>query len=330
MRLDKNIPGRYNMLMKIGNIETTSNIFLAPMAGVTDFAFRSVAKDFGAGLTYTEMISAKGLVLSKNQKIYEEMLKTLPNEKPCAVQIFGSDPVFFAKACQHPLVQKFDTIDINMGCPAPKVIKNGDGSALLLNPDLAEEIAKACVAATDKPITVKMRAGFFKNDFVAADLAKRLEKVGVKAITIHGRTRQEMYSGKANLDVIKAVKNAVKIPVIGNGDVVCKQSLKAMLETGVDGVMIGRGAMGAPWIFQELLTDKPVSNQQKIDAINKHIGLLQEFYSEKYLSVYLRKHFLWYAKGQKNVSVKKVELARMQNVQDGQKTLRELFENAQN
>lgn len=311
--------------MKIKNIEIKSNLFLAPMAGVTDFAFRSIAKDFGAGLTFTEMVSAKGLVLSKNQKIYEEMLKTLPNETPTAVQIFGNDPEIMAKACQHPLVQKFDIIDINMGCPAPKVVKNGDGSALLLNPDLAVEIAKACIQATDKPITVKMRVGFGNDDCVAPALAKRLEEVGVSAITIHGRTRQMMYSGKASLDIIKAVKNAVKtIPVIGNGDVVDAESLRAMQQTGVDAVMIGRGAMGAPWIFV-LLQGKTISPTQKLDAIKKHIALLQTVYGERYLSVYLRKHFLWYTKGHKNCASKKVELARMKTVEEGIKILENIF-----
>ena len=316
--------------MKIKDIEIKSNLFLAPMAGVTDFAFRSVAKDFGAGLTYTEMVNARGLMFSKNQGIYEEMLKVMPNETPCAVQIFGSDPEIMAKACQHPLVQKFDIIDINMGCPAPKVVKNGDGSALLLNPDLAVEIAKACVMATDKPITVKMRVGFCNGDCVAPSLAKRLEEVGVAAITIHGRTRQMMYSGKANLDIIKAVKDAVKIPVIGNGDVVNAESLKAMQATGVDAVMIGRGAMGAPWIFAEL-EGKSIPPAQKFAAIKKHINLLKEIYPERYLSVYLRKHFLWYAKGHKNATSKKVELAQMKTVEDGTKTLENIFlENAQN
>lgn len=312
--------------MKIANIEIKSNLVLAPMAGVTDFAFRSLAKSFGAGLTFTEMVSAKGLVLSKNREIYKEMLFTLDNETPSAVQIFGSEPEFMAKACTLPELQKFDIIDINMGCPAPKVVKNGDGSALLLDIDKAVEVAKACVNATNKPITVKMRSGFWNNSpLVAVDLAKRLEAVGVKALTIHGRTRQQMYSGKTDLEIIKAVKNAVSIPVIGNGDVTNSESFQTMLETGVDAVMIGRGAMGAPWIFYELQKGKPLANAEKFKAIQTHVSELKKIYPERYLSVYMRKHFLWYAKGFANISQKKLELARIENTDEGLKVLQEIY-----
>ena len=317
--------------MKIGNVEIKSNLFLAPMAGVTDFAFRALAKQFGAGLTYTEMVSAKGLVLSKKRDLYKEMLHTLPSEKPSAVQIFGSEPEIMAKACTLPELQKFDIIDINMGCPAPKVVKNGDGSALLLNVDKAVDVAKACVEATNKPITVKMRSGFWQNNpRVAVNLAQKLEKVGVKAITIHGRTRQDMYSGKVDLDIIKAVKNAVKIPVIGNGDVVDKESLANMLQTGVDAIMIGRGAMGAPWIFRELQNSKKLSNPEKFDAICLHVKNLQTIYPEKYLSVYLRKHFLWYVKGFSNIAPKKVALSSTKTTTEALELLKSIFLSQEN
>lgn len=317
--------------MKIGNVEIKSNLVLAPMAGVTDFAFRALAKNFGAGLTYTEMVSAKGLVLSKNREVYKEMLYTLPTETPCAVQIFGSEPEIMAKACTLPELQKFDIIDINMGCPAPKVIKNGDGSALLLDTDKAVAVAKACVEATNKPITVKMRSGFWQNSpRVAILLARKLEEVGVKAITIHGRTRQDMYSGNVDLEIIKAVKQAVKIPVIGNGDVVDKESLNNMLNSGVDAVMIGRGAMGAPWIFWELNNDKKLSNQEKFEAICQHVENLKTIYPEKYLSVYLRKHFLWYVKGFKNIAPKKVELAGMKTTSSALDVIKSIYLSQEN
>lgn len=310
--------------MKIKDITFSSNIFLAPMAGVTDFAFRSLARDFGAGLSYTEMVSAKGLVLSKNKDIYQKMLYTLDNETPCAVQIFGSDPEFMAKACTLPEIQKFDIIDINMGCPAPKVIKNGDGSCLLLDIEKAVAVAKACVNATQKPVTCKLRAGYFKNTFVAVELAKKLEEVGVSAITIHGRTKEDMYSGTVNYEIIKAVKNAVKIPVIGNGDIVDQDTHRKMLETGVDAVMIGRGALGAPWIFKELQGEN-LSNQEKFEAIKKHISLLQNIYDEKYLTAYLRKHFLWYVKGKSGISKKKVALAKTTSLESALEILKEVF-----
>ena len=310
--------------MKIKHLNFSSNIFLAPMAGVTDFAFRSLARKFGAGLSYTEMVSAKGLVMSKNRDIYKKMLYTLENETPCAVQLFGSDPATMAKACTLPEIQKFDIIDINMGCPAPKVVKNGDGSCLLLDPEKAVAVAKACVEATDKPVTVKLRAGYFKNKFVATDLAKALEKVGVSAITIHGRTKEDMYSGQVNYDIIKAVKNAVKIPVIGNGDIVDKESYQKMLETGVDAVMIGRGALGAPWIFQEIL-GKKLSDKEKFEAVKQHINLLQNVYDEKFLTTYLRKHFLWYVKGKAGIAQKKVALAKTTSLESALEILKDVF-----
>lgn len=310
--------------MKIKNVEIPSNIFLAPMAGVTDFAFRSLARNFGAGFSYTEMVSAKGLVLSKNRDVYKKMLFTLPNESPCAVQLFGSDPLFMAKACTLAEIQKFDIIDINMGCPAPKVVKNGDGSCLLLDLEKAVALAKACVEATDKPVTVKLRAGYFKDQFVAVDLAKRLESVGVSAITIHGRTKEDMYSGTVNYDIIKAVKQAVNIPVIGNGDIVDHESYNKMLETGVDAVMIGRGALGAPWIFKEIL-GQTVTDKEKFMAIKQHISLLKNIYDEKFLTTYLRKHFLWYVKGKSGIAQKKVWLAKTTNLEDALEILKEVF-----
>lgn len=294
------------------------------MAGITDFAFRSLARNFGAGFSYSEMISARGLVLSKNQEIYKKMLYTLKSERPCAVQIFGNDPKIMAKACQHLFIKKFDVIDINMGCPAPKIVKNCEGSALLKNLDNAVAVAKACVEATDKPITCKLRIGFEDNELVAVELAKRLEKVGVSAITIHGRTKNQMYSGTVNYEEIKKVKQAVKIPVIGNGDIRDNDSLKKMLETGVDAVMIGRASMGKPWIFAENFgTD--ITNQEKYNTIIQHYNLLKKIYDEHYLTTYFRKHLLLYVKDIPNSSRFRLQLAQIKNFDEAVKLLKIIY-----
>lgn len=302
--------------MKIKNIEI-GDLVLAPMAGVTDFAFRAIAKQFGAGLTYTEMVSAKGLVYGGDKEIYKQMLHTLDCEKPCAVQLFGSEPKIFAEAIKHPLIQKFDIIDINMGCPAPKIVKNGDGSCLLKNVDLAVEIAKTVVENTDKPVTVKFRLGYEDGDDVSVELAKKLEEVGVSAITVHGRTRSQFYSGKVNLEAIRKVKNAVKIPVIGNGDVFDKKSYEAMKQTGVDAVMVGRGAMGRPWIFKMLREENwRISPEEKVKFIKFHIENLAKIYSEKFVVNHMRKHLLWYCKEVIHSNDMKMKFCKIQTIKE--------------
>lgn len=310
--------------MKIKNIETQNNIFLAPMAGVTDFAFRSIARVFGAGLSYTEMVSAKGLIMSRRKDVYKKMLTTMPNEKPCAVQLFGNNPEIMAKACTLPEIQKFDIIDLNFGCPAPKIVKNCEGSALLKDINKIVEIASACVRATEKPITAKIRTGFFSDNIVCVELAKKLEQVGVSAITIHGRTKEQMFSGVVDYDLIKQVKNAVKIPVIGNGDVCDEESLNKMLETGVDGVMIGRASIGAPWIFDNF--GKNITNKQKYETIVKHLELLQTVYDEKYLTSYFRKHLLWYVKEIKNANKYRLEIVKIKSLEETMALLKKIFE----
>lgn len=289
--------------MKIGNVEIDGNLFLAPMAGVTDLAMRSLAREFGASLSYTEMISAKGLIY-KSAKT-EHMLKCLDNENPKAVQIFGNDPEIMAQACLHPLIQHFDIIDINMGCPAPKIVRNGEGSALMENFELASEIIKRCVAVSNKPITVKFRKGFI-ND-CAVEFAKMCERSGASAITIHGRTKQEMYGGKVDYEVIKKVKNSVSIPVFGSGDVVDEETFIKMKETGVDAIMIGRGSLGRVWIFSELAQKTVKYNRYEV--AKKHVELLRRFYPENFLVKYMRKHLLWYCAGIKNVDNFKTEIA---------------------
>ncbi|MBO4412800.1 MAG: tRNA-dihydrouridine synthase family protein [Clostridia bacterium] len=347
----------YNIYMKIGKFKFTNGIFLAPMAGVTDVAFRSICKEFGADSTYTEMVSAKGLIYGdekfekqfneqtfsedetflnknilnkefiKNNKDYVKnktaaLFLTEENETPKVVQLFGSDPEIMAKACRHPLIQKFDIIDINMGCPAPKIIRNGEGSKLMENFELAEKIIKACKAATNKPITVKFRKGFKKD--VAVLFAKMCEKAGADAITIHARLASEMYSGSVDLECVKQVKAAVKIPVIGSGDVKDKESFIKMKQTGVDAVMIGRGALGRPYIFKELKDDVNFNLKEKIECAKKHIEILRKYFKEEFLTKYMRKHMLWYASGGQNKQLK-AKLAVSENLDESLELLKKIL-----
>lgn len=292
--------------MKIGNVEFKSNLILAPMAGVTDVAFRSICIDMGADAGVTEMVSAKAL--SYNNEKTEDLLITAPNERIKIVQIFGHEPDVMAEICASKYLENFDIIDINMGCPAPKIVSNGDGSALMKNMPLSREIIEKCVKATDKPITVKFRSGFDKDNINAVEFAKMCEEAGVSAITIHGRTREQMYGGTVDLDIIKAVKNAVSIPVIASGDIVDKDSLeKTRNYTNCDGYMIGRGALGMPEIFAKLL-DKEVM-QNKIEIVKKHVALLREYFPEKFINGHIRKHFLWYLKGYSGASQIKLQVS---------------------
>ena len=237
--------------IKIGDLNIENNIFLAPMAGVTDLAYRKICKEFGAGLVYTEMVSSRAIF--HNDEKTKQLMNIEGEKRPIAVQIFGSDEETMKYATKY--VSEFaDIIDINMGCPAPKIVKNGDGSKLLLDIEKAEKIIKAVVSNTNKPVTVKFRKGWDYNNIIAVPFAQMAEKAGASAITIHGRTRSEFYSGTVDLDIIKDVKNAVNIPVIGNGDIVDEGSAEKMFKyTGVDAIMIGRGTFGNPWIFRNLL-----------------------------------------------------------------------------
>ena len=297
--------------MKIKNIELKNNLILAPMADYTDIAFRKICKEMGASLTVTEMVSAKALMY-ESEKTYE-LLKTFEAETPVAVQIFGSEPEVMALACKNPALDKFDIIDINMGCPAPKIVKNGEGSALMKDFALAKEIIKACVSATNKPVTVKFRLGFEEGNIVAPAFAKMCEKAGASAITVHGRTREQFYSGSVNYEAIKAVKQAVKIPVIGNGDVTDKESLKRMLATGVDAVMIGRGAIGNPWIFKELL-DEPYK-KDKLNIIKKQIEYLKQYgKDERYIVLTMRKNIAQYLKGEQDAKVRTQEFFKLESL----------------
>lgn len=274
------------------NNKDFGKIFLAPMAGVSDVGFRHVCKMAGADLTFTEMVSAKAL--SYNSQNTKDLLVTSLIETPKAVQIFGHEPEVMAKVCQMPELEKFDLIDINFGCPAPKIVNNGDGSAILKDLKLLEKIVSVCVKASPKPISCKFRKGYFADDNVAVTVAKICEDAGAKMVTVHGRTRSSMYSGKVDLDTIANVKASVKIPVVGNGDVVDVKSYNKMLQTGVDAVMVGRGAFGNPNIFATLKGKEPLN---KYDLILEHIKVLREFFPERFVSCTTKKHLLWYIAG---------------------------------
>lgn len=290
--------------MKIGNVEFEKGIFLAPMASVTDVGFRSVCTDFGAEMTYTEMVSAKGLYYGSEKTM--ELLAFEDNHKTKAVQIFGSDASIMAEVVKS-FGNRFDIIDINMGCPAPKIFKNGDGCALMGDIEKAREIIKACVNNSKVPITVKFRSGIDCEHINAVEFAKMCEEAGASAITFHARTRSQFYSGKADYELLKKVVQAVNIPVIGSGDVVDLSTYNAMLKTGVAGVMIGRGSLGNPEIFSLLSGKKPPYS--KYEAVKKHIKILQKYFDDNMLVHYMRKHFLWYVSGLDNIKEIKRQLA---------------------
>lgn len=289
--------------MKIGNLEIKGKAALAPLAGVADRAFRELCRGYGAAYTVCEMASAKGISLGDKKS--SELLSITETERPAGSQIFGNSPETMAIAAEKALEYSPDFIDINMGCPAPKVAASGGGALLMKNPQLAEDIVKAVVNASTVPVTVKMRSGWDENSINCVDLAKRCEQAGAAAITVHGRTKVQMYAPPVNINIIKAVKEAVSIPVIANGDVIDGKSAAKMLEdTGCDMVMVGRGALGRPWVFQEInaylnneviLPEPPVT--QKMYVMLKHIEKICEYKGEYVGIREARKHAAWYTKG---------------------------------
>ena len=292
--------------MKIGNVQLDNEVFLSPMAGVTDLPFRTICKEKGCGMLYTEMINAKALCYDDENT--KKMLRMDKDEHPVAVQIFGSDPEFMGKAAIIMNQYPNEILDINMGCPAPNVIKNGDGSALMRNPKLAAEVLTAVVKNSEKPVTLKIRKGWYDDSVNAVEIAKIAEECGISALAIHGRTREQFYSGKADWDIIAEIKQAINIPVIGNGDVFEVEDAVNMLEkTKCDAIMIGRGAQGNPWIFNrinhymktgEILPEPTL--EEKITTAIRHMNLAVAEHGDYVAVREMRKHIGWYLKGLKN------------------------------
>ena len=299
--------------MKIGNIEFKNTAFLAPMAGIADRAFRELCRQYGAAYTVTEMVSSKGLTMGDRKS--GELL-TLGSEHPAGAQIFGDDPEIMAQAAKKCLEYSPEIIDINMGCPAPKVAMNGGGASLMKKPELAYEIVKAVVDSVEIPVTAKIRSGWDKDRINAVEMAELIEKAGASAIAVHGRTRKQMYSGKVDLELIKSVKSAVSIPVIGNGDIIDEQSAAIMLEkTGCDAIMLGRGALGNPWIFQNInayfsecrLIPEP-SVTQKMAVMLSHIQKIIEYKGEYIAMREARHHAAYYTKGMRGGAALRKEI----------------------
>lgn len=293
--------------MKIGNLELDNNVFLAPMAGVTDLAFRIICREMGAGLVFSEMISAKGMYY--NDEKTERLTSIDERERPVALQIFGSDPEIMSYCVEKFLNNRddIDIIDINMGCPAPKIVKNGDGCSLMRNPTLANNVLTSVVKSSKKPVTVKFRMGWDHDNINGIEIAKIAEASGISAITIHGRTRDMFYSGNADWDYIRKVKESVSIPVIGNGDVFLPEDgIRLLEETGCDAISIGRGCMGNPWIFKRIINmmngneDIQPTNREIIDMAIRHLNMVIELKGEKVGVREMRKQLTWYLKGMKN------------------------------
>ena len=316
--------------LKIGNVVLENSYVLGPMAGVTDLPFRLLCKEQGAGLICMEMVSAKGILY--NNKNTESLLQIHPDETPVSLQLFGSDPKIVSEMAKRIEERPFTFLDINMGCPVPKVVKNGEGSALMKNPRLVYDLVSAVVKAIEKPVTVKIRKGFDDEHVNAVEIAKIIEEAGASAVAVHGRTREQYYSGKADWEIIRQVKEAVHIPVIGNGDVTSGEQAEAMRkQTGCDGIMIARAAEGNPWIFSELITyekDGTVPERPSVDEISetrlKHARLQREYKGEYKGIREMRKHVAWYTKGLHGSARLREQINAVQTYQELEKILTSL------
>lgn len=307
--------------IKIGSFETDNNVFLAPLAGFSDFAMRKICSDYGAGLTFTEMVSCKGILYdNENTKI---LLKKTDGEKISCAQIFGNDPDIMLEAIKRPPLCDFDVIDINFGCPMPKIYQNGEGSALLKNPSLAEKIVAEC-KKSGKPITCKMRIGLTENSINGLEFATALENGGADMITVHGRTREKIYAGDIHGEEIAKIVAKIKIPVIANGGIFTKEDAdKVMTETGADGVMLARGALEKPWLFAEILNN-PYSADKK-DLIFRHIDLLKTVYDDRTVAVTFRKQLCLYLKGEKNSAELKQKVLTLNSTDEIKRELTGFF-----
>ena len=317
------------MRLKIGAVVLENNVILGPMAGVTDLPFRVLCREQGAGLVCMEMVSAKAVLYgNRNTK---ELLAVSPMERPVSLQLFGSDPEILAEIAARLEDGPYDIIDLNMGCPVPKVVKNGEGSALMKNPALAERILSSMVKAVKKPVTVKIRKGFDDHSVNAVELAKIAEACGVAAVAVHGRTREQYYSGKADWEIIRRVKEAVSIPVIGNGDVHSPEAAKKLLEeTGCDGVMIARGARGNPWIFRRIVSyletgiiPPEPSKEDVKDMIFRHAAMMTEQKGELAAMREMRKHVAWYTAGYPHSAALRREINEVETLEGLKELVRE-------
>ena len=308
--------------MKIGNVELKNKVFLSPMAGVTDLPFRLICKEQNCGMLYTEMINGKALCYDDENT--KKMLKIEDEEHPVAVQIFGSDPEFMGRAAEIMNAYPNEILDINMGCPAPKVVKNGDGSALMKNPKLAEEVLKSVVKKSKKPVTLKIRKGWDDNSVNSVEIAKIAEASGISALAIHGRTREQYYSGKADWDIIAEIKKNINIPVIGNGDVFeVEDAINMINKTNCDAIMIGRGAQGNPWIFKRInhymktgeILPEPTC-EERINTALKHLKLAVEEHGEYVAVREMRKHIAWYLKGLRGSARLRDEINKIESCEE--------------
>lgn len=308
--------------MKIENFDFADNLVLAPMAGVSDVGFRYLCSKFGASATFSEMLSCRAML--NNPKKTQFMTQATKEEKIKIGQIFGHEEDIMVKALSSPLLQGYDIIDINMGCPAPKIVKNGEGSALMKDIVKASKIISSIVKASSKPISVKFRLGYDKD--ISLEFGRMCQESGASFVTLHGRKAIQGYSGHVDLEAIARLKAGLKIPVIGNGDVGDQKSYQDMLSTKVDAVMIGRASQGKPWIFGELLGKiKDISAAEKFEAIKTHVEILRRYYDENWLTLYLRKHFLWYTNSFQNAAKMRAQIATSPSIDDSLKIIEELF-----